>query len=543
MLCLIADHNNMNRSSRDHRSQSIDRSFAASESGNFNMQSSSQQDEHEQSGDHQQEASSAEQKMMARAVASPFPTVATNFSPPTAPASSGLERIGFLDAPDGRFIPPARRAFDALAETKKLQSSESLTISPAMEEKPLPKDFQPSEFTVIIGRGKKIRESQGNIHLRTLASTYLAKSSDSRQAKTEVVNSILGIIRAVCPNGGAFVRNDQGQWYEVGDRVAREKVGYVFRDLLSDKYESSCKSKTAKRKRQQQEVEQQQKQLQEEQIRTQMLQMQQRILMQHQQQQQPLNVATMASFPPRAERNVQRSFSDSGFPSLMSSVHSAPLQIDTSFLPPSLDRSTSLPFPPPAVRSLPSSPFVNQRHSFQNQQQQAQQQQLQQQQQSLQSLQQQYQSLLQQQQQQRMEMSTSTSMSVYTSPLKFDSKPRSMAAHRYTSSSDCSVASSAGGGLDDSSHASAVAAAVHSSDVKPASRSLPDVLSRVAEEEQKPPAVSRSLPDVLTGVAGQQAASADLSGLLTSPLIDCHIEGNKKDDSKQQEDEEQEDRA
>ena len=258
--------------------------------------------------------------------AASFPA-ATNF-PPARSTTSGTERI---EAPDARF-PPARNALEAKVATKQAQSSEFLTVSPAMKEKQLPKYFQPSEFTVIIGRGKKIRESQGNIHLRTLASTYLSKYSDSRQAKTEVVNSILGIIRAVCPNGGAFVRCEQGQWYEVCDRAAREKVGYVFRDLLSDQYESSCKSKTAKRKRrQEEEQEQQQKQLQEEQIRTQMMQMQQRIMVQHQQ--QPLNVTRMASFPPRMAqgRSVMRSFSDSVFGS-MASLPPAP-PTNQGFLP------------------------------------------------------------------------------------------------------------------------------------------------------------------------------------------------------------------
>ena len=106
------------------------------------------------------------------------------------------------------------------------------------------------------------------------------------------------------------------------------------------------------------------------------------------------------------------------------------------------------------------------------------------------------------------------------------------AAHRYASSSDCSEASSAGGGLDDSSNASAGASAAMDA-TKPASRSLPDVLSRVAEEgdlDQKRPAVARSLPDVLSREDVQE--SADLSGLLTSPLIDCHIE---KKDSKEDE--------
>jgi hypothetical protein len=38
-----------------------------------------------------------------------------------------------------------------------------------------------------------------------------------------------------------------GQWYAVDDLTAREKVGYVFRDLLSDQYRSSSKSKVARR--------------------------------------------------------------------------------------------------------------------------------------------------------------------------------------------------------------------------------------------------------------------------------------------------------
>merc|ERR1712188_289818 len=46
-----------------------------------------------------------------------------------------------------------------------------------------------------------------------------------------------------------FVRKskENGRWYEVDDGVAREKVGYVFRDLLADRDESSSKSKVAKK--------------------------------------------------------------------------------------------------------------------------------------------------------------------------------------------------------------------------------------------------------------------------------------------------------
>mmetsp|Transcript_43561 Transcript_43561/g.105612 ORF Transcript_43561/g.105612 Transcript_43561/m.105612 type:complete len:607 (-) Transcript_43561:141-1961(-) len=120
--------------------------------------------------------------------------------------------------------------------------------------RPLPKDFVPNDYSVIVGRGKKVRQSAGNLHLRTLCSTYLSQYSDAmnnKPVKTEIVNSIISIIRAVCPDGGrgAFIKMKDGVWCEVSDRVAREKVGYVFRDLLHDRYESSAQSKAAKKNR------------------------------------------------------------------------------------------------------------------------------------------------------------------------------------------------------------------------------------------------------------------------------------------------------
>lgn len=56
-------------------------------------------------------------------------------------------------------------------------------------------------------------------------------------------------IREASPEGG-FVKfdSDKGQWFEVGDRIAREKVSQTFRDALNDRYKSSTTSKTLKRR-------------------------------------------------------------------------------------------------------------------------------------------------------------------------------------------------------------------------------------------------------------------------------------------------------
>jgi hypothetical protein len=75
---------------------------------------------------------------------------------------------------------------------------------------------------------------------------------DNKTAKTQIVNSVVNMIREACPVG-AFVRRKDGRWWEAHDAAAREKCGYVFRDLLHDRYESSSKSKVAKRKQQQQQ--------------------------------------------------------------------------------------------------------------------------------------------------------------------------------------------------------------------------------------------------------------------------------------------------
>lgn len=120
----------------------------------------------------------------------------------------------------------------------------------------LPQEFKPSPYSVIVGRGKHIRATTGNRRLRVLASSHLqeyAHAVDNKAAKTQIVNLVVSLVKDACPSG-AFVRRSNGRWWEVSETVAREKVGYVFRDLLHDRYESSSKSKVAKRRREKDET-------------------------------------------------------------------------------------------------------------------------------------------------------------------------------------------------------------------------------------------------------------------------------------------------
>jgi hypothetical protein len=115
----------------------------------------------------------------------------------------------------------------------------------------LPLEFQPEPYSVIIGQGKKIQGSVGNLRLKVLVSTFLARYSGAHTKieKTEVVSDIARTIRSAC-SIGSFIKFTNGQWWEVDDPTARKKVGYALRDLLSDKYRSSSNLKVARRKEQ-----------------------------------------------------------------------------------------------------------------------------------------------------------------------------------------------------------------------------------------------------------------------------------------------------
>jgi len=137
----------------------------------------------------------------------------------------------------------------------------------------LPVDFRLCDYSVVIGRGQKPALTTGNCRLRVLTSTFLpqyADATESKSTKTYLVNKIVNIIKSACHDlecEAAFVRYKNGRWYEVDDSVAREKVGYQFRDLLADRYESSSKRKVERkheRKRARQAAQRKRMRLQEE---------------------------------------------------------------------------------------------------------------------------------------------------------------------------------------------------------------------------------------------------------------------------------------
>lgn len=115
----------------------------------------------------------------------------------------------------------------------------------------LPANFTPGPYTVICGRGRKAQESIGNRRLGVLAQLFIPRYSKAtrKDEKSKIVTEIVKMVQQACDDPEqAFVRQVNDIWWEVDNLHAREKVGTVLRDLLSEKYKSSTKSKLVRRK-------------------------------------------------------------------------------------------------------------------------------------------------------------------------------------------------------------------------------------------------------------------------------------------------------
>ncbi|CAB9506545.1 Nitrilase family, member 2 [Seminavis robusta] len=117
----------------------------------------------------------------------------------------------------------------------------------------LPVDFHPSEYTVILGRGR-CTESIGNKRFKAIVQNHLQEylEAPGKLEKTFIVTKVMNIVRESSPMG-AFVKYENGRWWNAGERAAREKVGASFRDALHNYYKSSSKSKVARRRAKEQE--------------------------------------------------------------------------------------------------------------------------------------------------------------------------------------------------------------------------------------------------------------------------------------------------
>jgi hypothetical protein len=89
--------------------------------------------------------------------------------------------------------------------------------------------FEPGQYDVICCRGRGPRKHPGNVWFLDLVESKCARyvSAKGKMAKSVIVTEVLDTVRNLSGNGGFVKTNDDGEWYEVGDHIAREKIGQV----------------------------------------------------------------------------------------------------------------------------------------------------------------------------------------------------------------------------------------------------------------------------------------------------------------------------
>jgi hypothetical protein len=112
----------------------------------------------------------------------------------------------------------------------------------------LPANFTPSQYSVLVGRGKVRNDAMGNRRLKVLVGSFLNEYAQAaRIEKSIIVSKIIDIVNDACPKGGGFVKFEGGVWWQVANNLARDRVGSLLRNALHDQYKSSSKSKRARR--------------------------------------------------------------------------------------------------------------------------------------------------------------------------------------------------------------------------------------------------------------------------------------------------------
>lgn len=115
----------------------------------------------------------------------------------------------------------------------------------------LPPDFEVSNYSVLCGRGKGCYNATGNRRLRVLVGTFLQQYIDSQNSphdKSRLIEKVVKMVREACPVG-AFIKYENGTYYELSDKGSKEKVAALFRDYMLSSYkDQDTKCKQAKKK-------------------------------------------------------------------------------------------------------------------------------------------------------------------------------------------------------------------------------------------------------------------------------------------------------
>ena len=142
-------------------------------------------------------------------------------------------------------VPPVDRDLDSAipSATKILPlMSDRLRFQ---EPQTMPASYSPGANDIICGRRTKQSQAHaGNIRFKDLIRSNIQnyQMASTMASKSLVIISIVDTIRDAA-NRGYLVKEDKstGRWIDIGDRHAREKVGFAIRDLIKAKKKSQAR--------------------------------------------------------------------------------------------------------------------------------------------------------------------------------------------------------------------------------------------------------------------------------------------------------------
>lgn len=99
----------------------------------------------------------------------------------------------------------------------------------------LPANYRPTDFDVTCGRGKGSYNRPGNKRFRAIVQQYVPDYTMAKTKfdKTSLMLRIIDTVKAQDNGTARFVSCKKGQWYEITEDKAREKVGHCLRETIA----------------------------------------------------------------------------------------------------------------------------------------------------------------------------------------------------------------------------------------------------------------------------------------------------------------------
>lgn len=96
--------------------------------------------------------------------------------------------------------------------------------------------YEPGDYDIVCGRGKGSYNRPGNKRFRELVKLHIPDYQAARTKfdKSTVLSNIIEHARSQDNGHARFVKMDKdGQWFEIPDDQAREKVGHTIREAIA----------------------------------------------------------------------------------------------------------------------------------------------------------------------------------------------------------------------------------------------------------------------------------------------------------------------